>query len=87
MASSFVRDLRLLLKAQNRGGRVVGPVTAFRMNASQQKLSDGFGLRFSVAVVESEQDWHFALAAAHAEIPSCVNFGPGHSHNNSNSLL
>jgi hypothetical protein len=86
MPSSF-RLLQLLLKAHNRGGRVVGPVTAFRMSASEQKLSARFGLRSLVAVVESEQDWHFALVAVHAEIPSCVNFGPGHSHSNSIGLL
>jgi hypothetical protein len=86
MPSSF-RHLQLLLKAQNRGARVVGPVTAFRMSASQQKLPARRGLRFLVAVVESEQDWHFALVAVHTEIPSCIDFGPGHPHNNSISLL
>ena len=80
-AFRFFCRRRLLLKARNGRGAVIGLVPAFCQRAGQHQFSSSRRLSSPFAVVQSKQNGRPAFLTPHSEIPFRVHFGPlGNTH-------
>ena len=75
---SFAGAVRLFLKTRDGRGTVIRLMFAFLPRAGEHKLSGRYRLAFPCPfrAVEGEENRHFALPAADAEIPAQIGLGP-----------